>query len=341
MKLRYIFIPVLCVLLMSHNSFAIDLTQDVDYKEVTNGALYYRVFDNNSWGSFYNGGTYSMGNTERITALQFRNTGNSLPADTKIGDFFTLGMWVQFDGTGNHWNTSGYYYITDVTNGVSCPILDIDSNTIQNFNDSNGNTSQRHMLFITCKVTSASPSAIGINLGLRSVASGMRFNPVTYSHWRRSSNSISDDLTAIKNAVNNMSSAIQKKLDKTNDKLDELNISIKDLNDAQQEASDNISNQTPSDMGSSVENQQTTSIINLFGSFLSALTSVNAGSCVIQLPFPSYAGGNWTMNICQYKDKAGNIISLFGSATLILFYLPVAWRLLGMIYNEIRSFTNG
>lgn len=111
----------------------------------------------------------------------------------------------------------------------------------------------------------------------------------------------------------------------------------------QEEATENIENQTPQGMSSSgnTENQASSNLIDLIRSFVSALTTINSGNCDITLDFPSYAGGSRTVNICQNKDKAGNLISVFSSLTLIVFYIPLAFKLLTMIYNEIRSFTNG
>ena len=122
--------------------------------------------------------------------------------------------------------------------------------------------------------------------------------------------------------------------------LDEINDSINDFHDDMSDAVDNISNQSPSDIGNS-ENQATTNLIGLFQSFITAITGVNMGNCNLTLDFPNYAGGSRVVNVCQNKDKAGNMISIFSSLTLIVFYIPLALKLLSMIYNEIRSFTNG
>lgn len=86
---------------------------------------------------------------------------------------------------------------------------------------------------------------------------------------------------------------------------------------------------------------QTTNLIGAFQSFVTALTSLNSTNCNVTLAWPSSLGGNMQVNICQNKDYAGNIISIFGSLTLIVFYIPFSLKILSMIYNEIRSFTNG
>lgn len=103
----------------------------------------------------------------------------------------------------------------------------------------------------------------------------------------------------------------------------------------------NIENQTSSDVGGA-ENQQTTNLLGFIGDFIAAITGFTANNnCNLDVPFPSFMGGTTTANLCQGKDLVGNAISIFASIGLILFYIPLAFKLLSMIFNEIRSWTNG
>lgn len=122
--------------------------------------------------------------------------------------------------------------------------------------------------------------------------------------------------------------------------INQLKQSQEAQNAKEEQAVENIEDQSPSDMqvGSDSSAQ---SLIGTLTSFLSYITNLQATNCNVSLPFPSYAGGTQTFNVCQGKDKAGNIVSIFSSLTLFVFYLPVAFKLLGIIYSEIRSFTNG
>lgn len=113
------------------------------------------------------------------------------------------------------------------------------------------------------------------------------------------------------------------------------------VNKEQSEATQNAADESESEAQDNSSNQQTTNLIGAFQSFVTALTSLNATNCNVTLPFPSNLGGSMQVNICQNKDYAGNIVSVFGSLTLIVFYIPFSLKLLSMIYNEIRSFTNG
>ena len=113
------------------------------------------------------------------------------------------------------------------------------------------------------------------------------------------------------------------------------------VNKEQSDATQNAADESESEAQDNSSNAQTTNLIGAFQSFVTALTSLNATNCNVTLPFPSNLGGSMQVNICQNKDYAGNIVSVFGSLTLIVFYIPFSLKLLSMIYNEIRSFTNG
>lgn len=110
--------------------------------------------------------------------------------------------------------------------------------------------------------------------------------------------------------------------------------------DEQRQADDNIANQSTSDISGS-ENQATTNLIGVLSNFFTQLQSFQATNCNLALPFPQFIGGTQTVNICQGKDVLGNFITVIGTLAMVTFYIPLAWVLLKMIYNEIRSFTNG
>ena len=113
------------------------------------------------------------------------------------------------------------------------------------------------------------------------------------------------------------------------------------VNQEQSQATQDASNNSQSAANNNSTSQQTTNLIGAFQSFVTALTNLNATNCNVTLAWPASLGGSMQVNICQNKDYAGNIISVFGSLTLIVFYIPFSLKLLSMIYNEIRSFTNG
>lgn len=116
------------------------------------------------------------------------------------------------------------------------------------------------------------------------------------------------------------------------------NQQIIEHNNKEEEAADNIENQTPP---SGVDNQQSTNLIGVLSGFISAFSNINATNCSLTLEFPNYAGGTRVVDICQGKEKAPRIIEIGSSLLLIGIFVPLAYILIKMIYHEIRSWTNG
>lgn len=106
------------------------------------------------------------------------------------------------------------------------------------------------------------------------------------------------------------------------------------------QAENNISNQSAGDI-QGAENQQTTSLIGVISSFIGALSNINTGSCDLTLPFPEFVGGSKTVTPCNGKQIAPTMVQVVSSLLLIIVFVPLAFIVLRMIYNEIRSWTNG
>ena len=110
--------------------------------------------------------------------------------------------------------------------------------------------------------------------------------------------------------------------------------------DEQRQGVQNISDQSVSDIQGS-ENQTTTNLIGVLSGFISAFSNINATNCNLTLEFPNYAGGTRVVDICQGKERAPRIVEIGSSLLLIGVFVPLAYFLIKMIYNEIRSWTNG
>lgn len=122
--------------------------------------------------------------------------------------------------------------------------------------------------------------------------------------------------------------------------LDNIQEAIESQNEREEEAIDNISNQSPSDIEDATDSS-TTSIIGAISSFLTALQGFTPSSCELTLPFPQNIGGNKVVNPCSGKEKAPTIVQVGSSLLLITTFVPLAFIVLRMIYNEIRSWTSG
>lgn len=164
---------------------------------------------------------------------------------------------------------------------------------------------------------------------------------VTQIYWSGLEN-YTQQLNNITSQIQSIGSSVpsQTQINNLNNSVNELNTSVENRNRAEFDAVDNINDQTPSDIGNT-DSPQTTSLLNTIGNFIGALGNLSATNCIVDLNFPSFAGGTQRVNVCQNKQYTGNIVQVAGSIFLVVFYIPIAFMLLSKIYNEIKSFTNG
>lgn len=325
------------VLLMSHNTYAVDLSVNV----------------NRVWSNFVTNdiqwvyGNSQTGNGVGWTASADQTVLHSFTIMTMPGRTCTAGdiYEIQF----NVYNITNNNSIDAFVNGITPAVLTNGWEFIQTKVENFGGSSAILTFYVLHTTNGGSlcqqiafSSTLGSNYMMTfNNQEGMRLNVINIYHPTSGT-----DMSTVNNAVGNINSGISDinlNLNNVADKIDDLQQQQQQQQQQEQQATDNISNQTPSNISQNgnTENQASTNLIGAFSSFVNALTNIQTGNCNITLAFPAYAGGSQTVNICQNKDKAGNLISVFSSLTLIVFYVPLAIRLLTMIYNEIRSFTNG
>lgn len=313
-RLRYIFICLLAVLLMSHNVGAIGLNLDVRYVRSHVGTISANLPSSCRYTA--TGGVQGTSND-----CMFSNPtvatgyGEYLAGDIIEIDFIFLIVAV------NDSIDAWAYDIKPVSLGDNTNIAYLG----QSFEQLNGSEG---MMKYYIRVNSYSNNTYGVSFtGNIHLYNNEYFNSMV-STWRI--NNV--DLSTINSNLQGVIEAIEDSAE-----------SSSEYQEKEQQAIENIENQTTQDISQSgsTENAQTSSLLQTVGGLLTALQSMQAGSCSVQLPLPNFAGGSITVNICQGKDKTGNLVSIFGSVALIVFYIPLAWKLISMIYSEIRSFTNG
>ena len=134
--------------------------------------------------------------------------------------------------------------------------------------------------------------------------------------------------------------------DPTTTAIGGLENTIQEQYNKENEAINNIENQSANDISDS-SNAATTNLIGVITGFIDQLTGFSASpNCNLSLPFPSFIGGSQTVNICTGKEvftrsNTSYFLSGVSNLTALCFFIPLAFTLLKMIYNEIRSFTNG
>lgn len=321
------------IFLMSH----IILVNNVAAFDYVSGLKFsQRISQPNIWWSDSNTpttwrqGFYGYGGINTYGSSRwFRVSNPNRNLTTAFNDIVVIsGQFYASSYAGGVVNTSGMMGIGSDQRGCSIVQIDADTVTMDNVMADELIT-YRKSFTITCVMNGASNNFVDLNLhlyngGQETVSSfGINFTSLVVF---KNDDSNSD----ITSKLNDIYTWLQNNADDAGDTLKQEKQDVQDAADDSETAAENNS-----------ESQQTDSIINVFGSFVSAVSSLQPTNCNVTLQWPASLGGNMTVNVCQNKDKAGNIVSVFGSITLLVFYIPLALKLLSMIYNEIRSFTNG
>lgn len=343
-SIRWLIIPFGVILLMSHNSFAADVSFDAQIRSGNFPSdFYYCVtyaptgyYTNGQCGQRYWASTaqnqvrYDSGNTSIAGIKFFTPSGYT-------GSYNDL-IQVEFDimqGSGSANNAIDISLIGFRSNSSNFDVVDVSP-----VRTTNNTTHVKALLWakgafnpltpiilIPANVETANSNYYTDNfVWFREVGDLVVGGLVNVYHIRSSSQNVPFDDTDVLNSIEEVKDAIQ------------------EASESESEAAENIADQSPEGMaddGGSGENSQTTSLIGTLSSFLTAITNLSATNCNVTLAFPQFAGGSQTVNLCQNKEYTGNIVSIAGSIILVMFYLPVAFMLVSKIYSEIRSFTNG
>ena len=327
--LKWVFIPFLIILVMSHNTFAI--SEPVQF--VTSG--YHKVY-------FYGGSGLSCYANCDFTTNTNTDTGvaiSMIDLFVNNGPYyknqilkFDLVLWKVSSSSSLHANLNDvqtnnanlalYSYETENLD-TNVGVVHVYLRVLNDFTINNNNIRLQH--------------GSGNNIFMFYLNPNERMSAGNWSLWYPLNFNV--DTQSIVNAINskdytNVINNVNNSINSLGDNIDNINSDVEDATQDAADAAEDAANDNSS-------NSATTSLVGVLSSFLQAITNFSATDCNVVLNFPSYAGGTMTFNVCQYKDKAGNIVSVFTSLTLIVFYLPLAIKLLSMIYNEIRSFTNG
>lgn len=320
-RLSYIFIPVLAIILMSHNVFAVN-------GDNWNASGVYGFKSSSGGITMSNGGLADY-------SIQY---GNSLRASFAPTNGSTMMRNFAFDMNGTVAANSIYYFQVKIcsssTNsfkffGLSFrpdfAILQVDL----------GEPSQNSGSFPYCqsynyKLFSTQPNyaIVGVDSRMLHIENGavvdMNISPVSWI-------TLGDDPNYT-SALNSISD----KQSQTNRKLDQLNQKNSEYYDKQYQSIDNIDDQSAGDI-SGTDNQNTTNLIGIFSSFVTAMGNASSSNCNFNGDFGNLDLGQ--MNFCQ--DNPPTVVQVIGSLVLIAVFVPLAYFLVNRIISEIRSFTNG
>lgn len=339
-KILYIFIPVLAVLLMSHNTFAVDLSHSVVYQGSGASPQWHDDSNSSASNSWHTGSsTYSgnSGNAKDFNSFYIRSSnGNNLPIQSSW--FLQVSGQIIFSGTDNKWNTSGNFSYTTYGN---CSIVDFDFVDVQSHTGSTSNTNQIYNFNLICKYTGSNNGVPQVNLRVHGTSQLDTYR-FSINNWFLWSASPGFNDSAIISAINNVRSSINNiynSLGNTNKKLDDIKDALNTLHETQQkeenQANENISQNSQDSATSSSDSQTaTSSLMSVIASGIGAITSASPTNCKINGNMGNLNIGN--IDLCA--NPVPSFMAIIGSIIAVLVVLPLVILLFNRFISIIRSF---
>lgn len=296
-KLIYIFIPILAILLMSHNAFAIEPDATSVFIYGSPGTIM-----TNCNGTYQ--ATMCTPNSTSVQNIQFRPQ-IAMPLDS--GSY-----WVEM-------------YITFSSNGTSdAPLIvasstSITSGTIATFESVSSTTRGSTTVRIYRVVYKYSGSNVYYGPYTLSAASawvntaGYYVNSITL--YKETTNSDATNQQIV-NAINNLNSTIESNTPPSADDIADA------VNAPEEEAAEDISNQSTDD----IETGDDSSATNLIGNINTLFTQIGnieaSDTCSIPADFGNLDLGN--LNFCTGKDKLPFVVTFGAYAFELIFVVGTA-----------------
>lgn len=336
-SISWLFIPVLAVLFMSHNTFAASGSKT--YTSI-NGAYGYFIPPSNYGRNSNFSGSFPIELISGSTTTDKRLYGvvvnfSNIPSFITDTDRYHNINW-EYTLTASNANILWEYNESRVPITLSQTM----GGTTSNYTDKCNYVLSGDDLGVVCSMSYSEgqkPSGVAITIGRTGIFT-LDDTPLGLSYYSNTNPFVGATIKLASAKMTWTSSGTDQS--GVIDSINNVNNTVNNFYNAESGAADNISGQTPPASGSG-QNSTTSSLLDTLGSFLTAITNLSATNCNVVLAFPAFAGGSQTVNICQNKEYTGNVVSVAGSIILVLFYLPVAFMLVNKIYSEIRSFTNG
>ena len=332
MKLRYIFIPFLIVLLMSHNTFAFDISQLVIYRASDTKPYFNIKFSDGTTSGWTNASWTNPNNYIRnIQSYQIRSSSNGKPGELQQGRFVTAIIRFGFPGTNNQWNTTGAWsYNADA--GNTCQILDVTATESQ-FHQVNNETWQWANLIVTCKmVADTNYIPLGVTVRTSNFGQTWQTQALGYTIWSPTNPATSDDVEAVRSVVASLKASIDTKLNNIDDKLQDI---LDEIGKEEDAANDAVSDSETSGSDSSSDaTTATSSLISVIGSFVGAVTTATPTNCRINGDMGNLDVG--TIDLCA--NPVPTFVQIISSLILIAICIPFAIVMFNRFIGLFRSF---
>lgn len=317
-RVSYIFICVFAIFLMSHNTFALDISSNVEFVQSwQNTSMSCRV----RYGSWVDvsGNTCVFGTNTGLGGLQ----GSGLAAiktggvELVAGDYYQVFLDVSVSSGANKYfpvmwnlNTTSNYTIVD--------FQQVSLNTNMGTESTDEAYVTSYKIILRANYTS---SGFPIELGYTDGSKNMLY--------------LAGDGTPI--SVDVRITAINEFRAKTNDNssvVDAINNQTQEEADSTQDAAD-ASQSAGSSSAASAESA-TSSLISVIGGFVSVITSAQPTNCIINANMNHINMGN--MDLCA--NPVPSYVQIIGSIILICAAIPLAIVLFNRFIGLFRSFQN-
>lgn len=321
--LRYIFIPVLAVLLMSHNVFAVNAD-----KFVNSGVYGY----NGSGSSMIFGGSTIYGSTVESNSLSFEMMAGA--ATSNVSNFF-----LRMNGTVP---ANSIYYFTMTT----CSVYDYGSNYKVfglafrgDFTILQTDLGEQYLASGTnkyCRQYSYKLYSTAANFGIQGLASRhiqvsantnlvVNFTPVSWVQLGDDA-----DYTSALQSISNKQS-------QTNQKLDSLNSTIQQQHEEEKQAiNDSIDDsQDIGDDALSDSETATQSLLDTITGFFNAIMHLDPSNCKFNSGLP-FLSGEGEIDLCSVQTPP--VIQVLSSLVLVGLFIPFAIHMFNRFISITESF---
>lgn len=330
--LLYIFICISAIFLMSHNTYAEVLSIGVSPKWTNWGATwqFHYLYDSNGNPSWASGSsnTVTASLTTSIRQVRF-NLPNGITLES--GDYIVAEMVYNLE-TQNNSNDMIFGAMKSQTSGIG--LIDVSVNRGSN---AMGSIKFTFKVEQTIRVTNTTTYVtIGTSRGAVSQynifwfneASGYIQGGVVNFYSTKSSTDYSGGINDLKNGVTNLNN----KLNDANSKLEDIAENQEERAQKEDEAIGNIEDQSPSDIGNTTDNK-TSSLLGVFGSFVTAIGSINPSNCNVDFDTGYIDFG--TQNLCS--QNVPTAFTVVTSIIVLCFTIPFVVHVIRRILALIRE----
>lgn len=325
-QLKYIFICLLAVFVMSHNTFAVNFNYNV------------RLYDGKPVYSIVQGG-HTYGN--RVTGVAY-NSSISITTNGSIAayDGMLVDVPVFIYNYADNNATDGIWTPDYVTCNVSCQWVGFE------LQSSNAQTIVHNYIYVTASGTLnsfvfRSANTNNVVFSLQSAQEEL-YVPIVlaYRFVDLSGSGSSPDLSTVNTYIQYISAQLETiyaKLGAIDGSIPSADDIADAVNDAQQEAGEaqaEAAQDAADDSQDSVDSA-TTSLFSAIGTVITAIKDTNATDCVIDITTSQYTIGN--VNLCQAPQGILNMVQALAALVIVPMVLMAAYSLLHKMYNAFKE----